>query len=53
MKSGLQDRLEILERACGEPVTLESLIAFDGPGNMMWLTDQRIRLAFLDDLGAE
>ena len=53
MKPGLRKRLEMLERACAEAVTLESLIAFDEQGNMVQLTDQRIPLALLDELIAE
>ncbi len=53
MKPGLRKRLEMLERACAEPLTLESLIGFDDEGNMVPLTDRRIPLALLDELVAE
>ena len=50
VKPGLRKRLEMLERACPEPVTLESLIAFDEQGNIVPLTNQRVPLALLDEL---
>ena len=52
-KHGLRKRIEILERASPEAVTLESLIGFDDEGNMVLLTDKRIPLTLLDELLAE